>query len=169
MTEDAPGAKRLLILGTGAIARTHAEKFALIPGCELVAAADMNAERARDFAAAHTIPNAFGSLADAIAWGEFDAAVNSTPDPVLVTDAGNRLILANPAAAQVFDVRIGKDDHPFIEKTIQVKALNELVRENYGEMTLNINPDSIYTGALGGATFAWRAVVEEGKVAEARA
>ena len=75
------GAKRLLILGTGAIARTHAEKFALIPGCELVAAVDMNAERARDFAAAHAIPNAFGSLADAIAWGEFDAAVNSTPDP----------------------------------------------------------------------------------------
>jgi benzoyl-CoA reductase subunit A len=49
-----------------------------------------------------------------------------------------------------------------------VKALRELVRENYGEMTLNINPDSIYTGALGGATFAWRAVMEEGKVAEAR-
>ncbi len=50
-----------------------------------------------------------------------------------------------------------------------VKALKELVRENYGEMTLNINPDSIYTGALGGATFAWRAVVEEGKVAERKA
>jgi benzoyl-CoA reductase subunit A len=49
-----------------------------------------------------------------------------------------------------------------------VKALKELVRENYGELTLNINPDSIYTGALGGATFAWRAVVEEGKTAEAR-
>ncbi len=50
-----------------------------------------------------------------------------------------------------------------------VKALKELVFENYGEMTLNIDPDSIYTGALGGATFAWRAVVEEGKQAEARA
>jgi benzoyl-CoA reductase subunit A len=49
-----------------------------------------------------------------------------------------------------------------------VKALNDLVTENYGKMTLNINPDSIYTGALGGATFAWRAVVEEGKTAEAR-
>jgi len=49
-----------------------------------------------------------------------------------------------------------------------VKSLRELVRENYGEVTLNINPDSIYTGALGGATFAWRAVVEEGKTAEAR-
>ncbi|HPP83134.1 MAG TPA: benzoyl-CoA reductase subunit A [Rubrivivax sp.] len=49
-----------------------------------------------------------------------------------------------------------------------VKALNELVEENYGKLTLNIDPDSIYTGALGGATFAWRAVVEEGKTAEAR-
>jgi benzoyl-CoA reductase subunit A len=50
-----------------------------------------------------------------------------------------------------------------------VKALTELVEENYGRLTLNINPDSIYTGALGGATFAYRAVVEEGKSAEARA
>jgi benzoyl-CoA reductase subunit A len=49
-----------------------------------------------------------------------------------------------------------------------VKALKDLVRENYGELTLNINPDSIYTGALGGATFAWRAVIEEGMTAEAR-
>jgi len=49
-----------------------------------------------------------------------------------------------------------------------VKSLTQLVRENYGEMTLNINPDSIYTGALGGATFAWRAVMEEGKMIEHR-
>jgi benzoyl-CoA reductase subunit A len=49
-----------------------------------------------------------------------------------------------------------------------VKSLTQLVRENYGELTLNINPDSIYTGALGGATFAWRAVMEEGKIIEHR-
>jgi len=49
-----------------------------------------------------------------------------------------------------------------------VKALRELIFDNYGELTININPDSIYTGALGGATFAWRAVVEEGRQAEAR-
>jgi benzoyl-CoA reductase subunit A len=49
-----------------------------------------------------------------------------------------------------------------------VKALKDLVFENYGEVTLNINPDSIYTGALGAATFAWRAVVEQGKQAEAK-
>ena len=50
-----------------------------------------------------------------------------------------------------------------------VKALKDLVFENYGELQLNIDPDSIYTGALGGATFAWRAVVEDGKSIEARA
>jgi benzoyl-CoA reductase subunit A len=49
-----------------------------------------------------------------------------------------------------------------------VKALMDLVRENYGEVTLNIDPDSIYTGALGAATFAWRAVTEEGKSVEHR-
>ncbi|MEX2239903.1 MAG: benzoyl-CoA reductase subunit A [Burkholderiales bacterium] len=49
-----------------------------------------------------------------------------------------------------------------------VKSLTELVVENYGKLTLNINPDSIYTGALGGATFAWRAVMEEGKSIEKR-
>jgi benzoyl-CoA reductase subunit A len=49
-----------------------------------------------------------------------------------------------------------------------VKSLKELVKENYGDVVLNIDPDSIYTGALGGATFAWRAVVEEGKLAEHR-
>ncbi len=49
-----------------------------------------------------------------------------------------------------------------------VKALKDLVKENYGELQLNIDPDSIYTGALGGATFAWRAVVQDGKSIEAR-
>jgi benzoyl-CoA reductase subunit A len=49
-----------------------------------------------------------------------------------------------------------------------VKSLTQLVRENYGELKLNIDPDSIYTGALGAATFAWRAVMEEGRIIEHR-
>ncbi len=39
-----------------------------------------------------------------------------------------------------------------------VRELRKLVRENYGEVTININPESIYTGALGAAEFARRAV-----------
>ncbi|MFQ5818334.1 MAG: BadF/BadG/BcrA/BcrD ATPase family protein, partial [Terriglobia bacterium] len=38
-----------------------------------------------------------------------------------------------------------------------VAALRELVQENYGKRTLNISPDSIYSGALGAALFALRA------------
>ncbi len=49
-----------------------------------------------------------------------------------------------------------------------VKSLRDLIHENYGKLTINIDPDSIYTGALGGATFAWRAVVDDGKVVENR-
>ena len=40
-----------------------------------------------------------------------------------------------------------------------VAVLKEIAIENYGEVTMNVNPDSIYTGALGAATFARRAVV----------
>ncbi len=37
-----------------------------------------------------------------------------------------------------------------------VRALTSLIAENYGQRALNISPDSIYTGALGAATFAYR-------------
>jgi len=40
-----------------------------------------------------------------------------------------------------------------------VAVLQELATENYGELTMNVNPDSIYTGALGAATFAQRVIV----------
>ena len=37
-----------------------------------------------------------------------------------------------------------------------VKELRKLVKDNYGDVHININPDSIYTGALGAAEFARR-------------
>ena len=39
-----------------------------------------------------------------------------------------------------------------------VRAIRELVQENYGKRTLNISAESIYTGALGAALFANRMV-----------
>ena len=38
-----------------------------------------------------------------------------------------------------------------------VRELRKLIKENYGDVTININPESIYTGALGAAEFARRA------------
>jgi benzoyl-CoA reductase subunit A len=39
-----------------------------------------------------------------------------------------------------------------------VRELKTLIKENYGDVTINIDPESIYTGALGAAEFARRAV-----------
>lgn len=73
---------RLVILGTGGMANTHVMHFSLIPGVELVAAIDVDEVVVRAFAARHGIPLTFTSLDDAIAWGEFDAVANVTPDAI---------------------------------------------------------------------------------------
>ncbi|MCC2112645.1 MAG: benzoyl-CoA reductase subunit A, partial [Hyphomicrobiales bacterium] len=43
-----------------------------------------------------------------------------------------------------------------------VRELKKLIFENYGEVTINIDPNSIYTGALGASEFARRAFAEGG-------
>ena len=64
---------------------------------------------------------------------QLEAILNSTPDPVLVTDASNRLILANPAAAHVFGVTIRRGERPGVEQTLQVRTLNELLMSSSTE------------------------------------
>ncbi|WP_172449995.1 Gfo/Idh/MocA family oxidoreductase [Rhizobium sp. TH135] len=73
---------RLLVLGTGGMANTHAMNFSTISDVQLVAAVDLDMATVRAFAARHNIPNTFTSLDEAIAWGEFDAVTNVTPDKV---------------------------------------------------------------------------------------
>jgi predicted dehydrogenase len=73
---------RLLVLGTGGMANTHADAFAAIRGVKLVGAVDVDAARVKAFADTHKIPNRFTSLDEAIAWGAFDAATNVTPDNI---------------------------------------------------------------------------------------
>lgn len=71
---------RILILGTGGMANNHAEKFAEIEGVSLVAGVDTRPGPLADFCARHGIPNGFASVDEALAWGEFDAVTNVTPD-----------------------------------------------------------------------------------------
>lgn len=73
---------RLLILGTGSMAQSHATGFKQEPGIEIVAAVETNPERLAEFADAHDIPERFATLDAALAWGKFDAATNVTPDAV---------------------------------------------------------------------------------------
>ena len=71
---------RLLILGTGGMARNHAEGFGQIPGVQIVGGVDTRPAQLDAFRADFGIPNGFTSLGDALAWGEFDAVTNVTPD-----------------------------------------------------------------------------------------
>ncbi|HET9914214.1 MAG TPA: ATP-binding protein [Anaerolineales bacterium] len=64
---------------------------------------------------------------------QLEAILNSTPDPVLVTDASNRLILANPAAGQIFGINIRRGERPDFEKTIQVRGLREVLQASSSE------------------------------------
>ena len=56
------------------------------------------------------------------------AILASTPDPVLVTDQFNRLLLANPAAWQVVGAAIGTGEGQPIEKVVSQKPLLDILQ-----------------------------------------
>ena len=73
---------RLLILGTGSMAAQHAKHFAAIDGVTVVGGVDVDPNRLAKFNAEHKIEHGFASLDAALAWGEFDAVANVTPDSI---------------------------------------------------------------------------------------
>ena len=73
---------RLLVLGTGNMARNQALEFVNDSRVELVGACDLMPGRAAEFAKSFGMSNSFEDLDKAIAWGEFDAATNVTPDAI---------------------------------------------------------------------------------------
>jgi predicted dehydrogenase len=100
---------RLLILGTGSMAKTHVRQFSAFPGVEIVGAVDVLEPRVQAFCEEHGIPRGFTSLDEAIAWGAFDAAANVTPDSehypttMKLLSAGKHVYCEKPLAVTCAD------------------------------------------------------------------
>lgn len=64
---------------------------------------------------------------------QLEAILHSTPDPVLVIDPQNRLLLANPAAGRVVGVEVGRSEGQLVGVVIKQKALLDLLQAAPGE------------------------------------
>jgi signal transduction histidine kinase/HAMP domain-containing protein len=77
--------------------------------------------------AALAVANARLYLNVEVARRQLEAILDSTPDPVLVIDQHNRVLLANPAAGQALDIDIYKATGESIEKIVHQKPLLDLL------------------------------------------
>ncbi len=99
----------LATIGTGGMAHAHAQAFAAIPGCRLVAACDVDRARADAFAATFGIPHASTDLAATLALPGVDAVSIVTPDafhlPVTLEalTAGRHVLCEKPLALNAPD------------------------------------------------------------------
>ena len=95
---------RVLILGAGGWAAQHAREYAAVDGAEVVAAVDTRPDVLAAWLAEHRVERGFESLEEALAWGEFDAASNVTPDAVhhattlALLGAGKHVLCEKPLA-----------------------------------------------------------------------
>jgi predicted dehydrogenase len=86
------------------MANSHAKAFQTIEGVEMVGAVDTIPENLATFCDTYGIANRFSSLDDALAWGDFDAVDNITPDSIhhpttlKVLAAGKHIFCEKPLA-----------------------------------------------------------------------
>ena len=64
---------RVGIIGCGNISHSHTQAYKNNPNVELIACCDINEQRAKDYAKAYGIPNAFGSVDEMLKMKELDA------------------------------------------------------------------------------------------------
>jgi predicted dehydrogenase len=102
---------RLAILGSGRMAGYHAERFQEVPGCQIMAAMDVDQARAEAFCKKYGIPAAHTSLDDVLARPDIDAVSNVTPDAfhaplsIKCLQAGKHVLCEKPLALNYPDAR----------------------------------------------------------------
>jgi inositol 2-dehydrogenase len=104
------------VLGVGEMGKRHAENLRrLVPEAELLAVADVAAERAKQVAAELEIAQSFGSLEAMLECRGLDAVVIATPDkfhaPAIIAAAraGKNILCEKPLALNLADARAAVD------------------------------------------------------------
>jgi predicted dehydrogenase len=134
------------------MAANHVRQFNRIEGVNVVAGVDIAEERLKQFSEKHKIPRYFTDLDEAIAWGEFDAVTNVTPDAVhypttmKLLEAGKPILCEKPLAPS----------YPLaLEMTLAAKKAGVIAMVNLRYRELSIMQMA-------------RALVEDGMVGEIR-
>lgn len=140
---------RILILGTGSMAVNHAESFRAAPGASVVAAIETDATRREAFGKQFGITNLFADIESAIAWGEFDAVANVTPDAVHYPTTMRLLA----AGKHVFCEKPLATDYPLaleMAETAEAKGLINMVNFTYrNSPALQKARELVAAGAIG--------------------
>jgi len=123
---SSPQAYRAAIIGTGGIARAHAETLkSLAPRVELVAVADVDLDRARAFAEEFSVPAAYGDAAELLASERLDLVhvctppQSHTPLATLALRAGVPALIEKPTALSLREL----DELREVERETGVPAL----------------------------------------------
>lgn len=103
---------RLAVVGTGGMANAHAERFLAIPGVEICAVCDVDADRARAYAKKHASGAVvFSDLGKMLAETRPDGLSNVTPDrfhaplSIQALEAGVAVFCEKPLAISAVDAR----------------------------------------------------------------
>ena len=102
---------RLALLGTGTIARSHAEAAQSIAGCDLVAVVNHRPESMARFATSYDIPRQYATIDALIADGDVDAVIVGTPNflhagqSIAALNAGLHVLLEKPMALNSTEAR----------------------------------------------------------------
>ena len=142
----------VLIIGTGRMAGTHAERYSEIPGVKILAAVDVNKARVTAFCKEYGIAHAYTDLSEALSHHSFEAASVVTPDN---WHAENSIACLNAGLAVLCEKPLSDS----------VNSSNEMVRvARHTELLNVVNLSYRVSGALHQA----RQWVNENKLGEIR-
>lgn len=143
---------RLLLVGTGRMAETHAKRFAQIDGISVVAAVDVNRERLHDFCKRHDIARAHTDLEIALSSERLHAVSVVTPD-ALHASVSTRAMMAGLAVLC---------EKPLSDSVPSSRAMEAAARSTGVVNMVNLS----YRGS--GALHQARQWVEQGRLGEIR-